>query len=82
METAAVELELDEIQGNILVGFNKDFAAFLLFVLPAHPARARAWLADVLPDVATGRQVKVFNDLFRSIRRANSTPALALAWSW
>jgi Dyp-type peroxidase family len=62
-------LELDDLQGNILAGFNKDYASFLLFALPPDQAQAREWLRDLVDQVATTEEVKQFNDLFRAIRR-------------
>ncbi len=61
-------LELNEIQGNVVAGFNKDYASFLFFALPDVQAQARAWLADLADEVATAEEVKQFNDLFRAIR--------------
>jgi Dyp-type peroxidase family len=57
---------LDNIQGNI-VGFNKDRQAFLFILLPP-AAQAREWLTEVVADVATCREVRAFNDLFKLIR--------------
>jgi Dyp-type peroxidase family len=62
-------LDLKEIQGNVVAGFNKDHASFLLLALPDDPDRARAWLAELVDQVATAEEVKQFNDLFRAIRR-------------
>jgi len=62
-------LKLDEIQGNVVAGFNKDHTSYLFFALPGGPAQARAWLADLVNEVATAQEVKQFNDLFRAIRR-------------
>jgi Dyp-type peroxidase family len=62
-------LELDEIQGDIIPGFNKDYASFLFFALPADQSQAREWLRDLVDQVATAEEVKQFNDLFRAIRR-------------
>ena len=62
-------LNLEEIQGNVVAGFNKDYTSYLFFALPDEPARARAWLADLVDQVATSQEVKQFNDLFRVIRR-------------
>jgi Dyp-type peroxidase family len=62
-------LRLDEIQGNVIAGFNKDHTSYLFFALPGEPAQARAWLADLVNEVATAQEVKQFNDLFRAIRR-------------
>jgi len=61
-------IDLREIQGNILAGFNKDFASFLLFALPAEQEKAKAWLRELVDEVATTDEVKAFNDLFRLIR--------------
>jgi Dyp-type peroxidase family len=62
-------LKLDDIQGNVVAGFNKDHISYLFFALPDEPAQARAWLADLVNEVATAQEVKQFNDLFRAIRR-------------
>jgi Dyp-type peroxidase family len=62
-------LKLEEIQGNVVAGFSKDHTSYLFFALPGEPAQARAWLADLVNEVATALEVKQFNDLFRAIRR-------------
>jgi Dyp-type peroxidase family len=62
-------LELDDIQGDIIPGFSKDYASFLFFALPADQTQAREWLRDLVDQVATAEEVKQFNDLFRAIRR-------------
>jgi Dyp-type peroxidase family len=62
-------LELTEIQGNIVAGFNKDHVSYLFFALPNDQAQARRWLAGLADQVATAEEVKQFNDLFRAIRR-------------
>jgi Dyp-type peroxidase family len=62
-------LELTEIQGNIVAGFNKDHVSYLFFALPSDQAQARRWLAGLANEVATAEEVKQFNDLFRAIRR-------------
>jgi Dyp-type peroxidase family len=62
-------LELENIQGNIVAGFNKDHTSYLFFALPDEPAQARAWLDHLVDQVATAQEVKQFNDLFRVIRR-------------
>jgi Dyp-type peroxidase family len=62
-------LKLEEIQGNVVAGFSKDHTSYLFFALPGEPARARAWLAGLVDEVATAQEVKQFNDLFRAVRR-------------
>jgi Dyp-type peroxidase family len=66
-----VPLKLDEIQGNILAGFNKDHQRFL-FLQIDDAAKTKGWLRSLISngDVATTTQVKKFNDLFRAARKA------------
>jgi Dyp-type peroxidase family len=75
-------LNLEEIQGNVVAGFNKDYTSYLFFALPDEPARARAWLADLVDEVATAQEVKQFNDLFRAIRkrRGDREGVVEAAW--
>ena len=75
-------LELKEIQGNVLAGFNKDYASFLFFALPDEQAQARTWLAGLVDQVATTEEVKQFNDLFRAIRsrRGDREGVVEAAW--
>src|SRR5688572_12900711 len=68
------ELDVDDIQGNALVGFNKDFQAFLFFRI-TDVAMARRWLRDLTPRVATAADTLAFRRLFRAMRaRAGSEP--------
>lgn len=62
-----VALKLDEIQGNILAGFNKDHQRFL-FLHIDDVARAKQWLKTLVTSgaVATTTQVKAFNDEFKA----------------
>ncbi|HRC76340.1 MAG TPA: Dyp-type peroxidase [Kouleothrix sp.] len=72
----------DEIQGNILAGFNKDFQTFL-FIQLTNAAKGRAWLGDLAPRIATTRQVAAFNDQFSAARRAtggDDPQALKATW--
>jgi Dyp-type peroxidase family len=62
-------LNLEEIQGNVVAGFNKDYTSYLFYTFPENSAQARAWLADLVKEVATAQEVKQFNDLFRAIRK-------------
>ena len=80
MDVAADKLELDEIQGNILAGFKNEFITFLFLTLPGEGSNARAWLADVIADVATTPEVKNFNDLYRLSSRAGADPLPTASW--
>ena len=77
-----MSLKLEEIQGNVVAGFNKDYTSYLFFALPEDPVRARAWLADLVNQVATAQEVKQFNDLFRAIRkrRGDREGVVEAAW--
>ena len=69
----------EDIQGNVLAGFNKPHMRFLLLRLPPDPAAARAWLAELAPLVATTREVADYNDGFASGKQEPKTwIALAL----
>jgi Dyp-type peroxidase family len=70
-----------DIQGNILAGFNKDFASFLFFVLPPAQADARGWLAELVDEVATGDEVGAFNDLFKRVRARRQREVVKAAWT-
>lgn len=74
-------LDIAQIQGNVLAGFNKDHQAFL-FVAFTDPARARSWLAAVNPEVATTDEVQAYNSLFRTIhqRRGHASNVVQATW--
>lgn len=56
------------IQGNILAGFRKDHQTFLFLRFPDQE-RARSWLGDLFPRLATTAQVASFNREFSRARR-------------
>ena len=61
------QLDLNEIQGNVLAAFNKDFQAFV-FLRVRDGVTARAWLDEITPLIATSRDVRDFNDARRAAR--------------
>src|SRR6266705_1473305 len=62
-------LNVANIQGNILVGFNKDHQAFLFLSLAADKiADFKGWLQAIRPFIATTAEVLAFNRLFKAIR--------------
>ena len=67
-----------EIQGNILAGFHKDHQVFVFFGFPAqipslppNQDRARQWLNELIPRLATTKEVADFNRRFSAARQAN-----------
>jgi len=61
-------LNLANIQGNILGGFNKDFQTFL-FLHFSDQAKGRAWLQNMAREIATSEEVVAFNTLFKQANR-------------
>jgi Dyp-type peroxidase family len=63
-------LRVDNIQGNVLPGFNKDFQAFL-FLRIVDPDKeltnVRRWLREMIPFIATCEQVLAFNRLYKQV---------------
>src|SRR4051812_16052166 len=67
-------LNIDNIQGNILAGFNKDFQT-LLFVRIENARKFKDSFRAVIPSISTTAEVLAFNRLFKAIRaRLNSDP--------
>jgi Dyp-type peroxidase family len=60
-------LDVRNIQGNVLVGFNKDFQTLLFLRIDDVPS-FKAWLADFAQLVATAEEVLAFNRLFKRTR--------------
>lgn len=74
-------LEIDEIQGNVVPGFNKDHQVLVFFVI-GEADRTRKWLREVLPHVATAREVLGFNRLFREMRDRRGVEPASLRAVW
>ncbi|MFF7457346.1 Dyp-type peroxidase [Kitasatospora sp. NPDC008115] len=86
MATAtATDLRLrdsEEIQGDILAGFKKDNVS-VLFLKFEDASRARDWLRQLTPQIATTREVAAFNDAFSEARRTSGgddPKALKATW--
>jgi len=82
VDTNEPVLDVRDIQGNILAGFNKDFQN-LLFVEIIQPEAAKIWLKSLVPQISSLDEVLRFNNLFKSIRsrQAGEDPhGLAATW--
>jgi len=75
------ELDVSDIQGNGLGGFNKDFQMFLFLRILDVPG-ARRWLKATAPRVSTLAEVVAFNRLFRSLRTRQGTDPHGLTATW
>lgn len=75
------KLDLDNIQGNILAGFNKEHQSFI-FVRFDELAAAREWLKSIVPEIASTTEVKQFNDLFSAVNRRRGRELGILKATW
>ena len=69
------------IQGNVLAGFNKDYASLLFLQLADHPS-GLAYLGALLPLVATNAEVAAFNTAFSGARAAGGQDPDDLNATW
>jgi Dyp-type peroxidase family len=74
-------LAVQNVQGNILAGFNKDHQT-LLFLKIQNVADFRRWLGELIPFVATTSEVLTFNWLFKEIRRRRNAEARTVQATW
>src|ERR1043166_8895098 len=73
-------LDVKNIQGNILAGFNKDFQTLLFLRIDDVPS-FKAWLADFALLVATAEEVLAFNRLFKLTRdRRHYSGTVKASW--
>jgi Dyp-type peroxidase family len=78
-------LALDDIQGNIVGGFNKDFQMLLFLKIgtgEGEVANCKRWLASVVPFVATAAEVLAFNDLFKQLRTRRRIDSRTVQATW
>ncbi|MEH1892888.1 MAG: Dyp-type peroxidase [Nostoc sp.] len=71
-------LNVNNIQGNILGGFNKDYQA-LLFLEIENPNAFKQWLELQIDFIATASEVIAFNRLFKSSRKRRGREGTAKA---
>ena len=80
-EVKEPEVEVDQVQGNILAGFNKDNQT-LIFLDIQNVRAFRLWLQAVIPFVATTEEVLQFNRLFKMIRSRRKVESRAVLSTW
>ena len=74
-------LDIDDIQGNILAGFNKDYQLLVALKLNDIPS-ARNWLRRILPGINTLAEVGHFNAVFRMRRARLGRDPIGLIATW
>lgn len=73
-------LDIDNIQGNIINGFNKDHR-MLLFLRIGDARAFKLWLKSQIPFIATAAEVLAFNRLFKETRtRRGKEGAVKSTW--
>src|ERR1041385_7550497 len=74
-------LDVEDIQGNILPGFNKDHLTLLFFCI-TDVSSTRSWLRELAPNVATTREVLDDRRLRRMIkaRRGFEPDGMIATW--
>jgi len=74
-------LAIDNVQGNILAGFNKDFQT-MLFLKIVNDNDFRNWLGQLVPFIATTAEVLDFNRLFKRIRHRRNLEIGTVQATW
>jgi Dyp-type peroxidase family len=74
-------LPLDDVQGNILPGFNKRHQRVVGFRVVDVPA-AKRWFACAAPEITTATEVQRFKDLRRALRARRGAAPTGLASVW
>lgn len=74
-------LDVDQIQGNILAGFNKDNQT-LIFLKINEVTTFKLWLCAIIPFVATTQEVLQFNRLFKMIRSRRKVESRTVLSTW
>ena len=74
-------LEIEQIQGNIFPGFNKDHQT-LLFLRIDDPVAFAGWLRGFIDRVATADDVLAFSRLYKHLRRKRGKETAAVQSLW
>lgn len=74
-------LDADDIQGDVLAGFRKNHQYYLFFRITDLPA-FRVLLSELVPQIATLREVASFDELYRHVRSRRGAHRTGLAALW
>src|ERR1017187_9155951 len=75
------ELDVNNIQGNIIGGFNKDFQTLLVLEIDDKEEFKR-WLKTQVPFISTAWEVLAFVRLFKAIRSRRHVESNAVKSTW
>src|SRR5690606_22769227 len=73
--------EQDDIQGNIIPGFNTDHQHFLFYSI-GDVKKCKVFLSWVIPYLASMEEVLAFRRLFRSLKLRVGEPITMLCSTW
>jgi Dyp-type peroxidase family len=74
-------LDVHDIQGNCLAGFNKDHQQLIALTI-RNSADARQWLVRIHPEISSLAEVYQFNNLFRAMRKRRGHDPAGLVATW
>ncbi|HEY9742435.1 MAG TPA: Dyp-type peroxidase [Coleofasciculaceae cyanobacterium] len=74
-------LAVNDIQGNILAGFNKDFQTFLFLKIHDRDI-TKTWLRTIIPSIASVAEVLAFNRMFRALRARRGEDPRGMIATW
>jgi Dyp-type peroxidase family len=74
-------VDQDDIQGNIIPGFNKDYQHFLFYKIDDTKA-SKGFLNWIIPYLASMEEVLAFRRLFRSLKLRVGEPITMLCSTW
>lgn len=82
------DLELDDIQGNVIGSFNKDFQDFVVLRFK-NPAAARTWIREMADEgnefgiaVSSSEKVLKFNAQFKALKAEGKEPERFIEADW
>jgi Dyp-type peroxidase family len=74
-------LDVHDIQGSVLVGFNKDHQHFIFLEITDVDV-AKSWLRQLVPRIATTEETLVFRRLFRALRVRRGVEPHGMGATW
>ena len=73
--------DVDNIQGNSIAGFSKDFQTLLVLTID-DVAAFKPWLQGMVPFIASAAEVIAFNRLFKAIRTRQKVESNTVQATW
>ncbi|MBW4548590.1 MAG: Dyp-type peroxidase [Symplocastrum torsivum CPER-KK1] len=74
-------LDINDIQGNVLAGFSKNFQS-LIFLKILEPQNAKSWIKSIEFSIATLEEVLIFKKLYQKIRERRGPHTGTVQSTW